>query len=117
MIVRHTKGDSGLWLWCPGCDEAHRVTVNQQGSWTWDGDVERPTISPSILVSGTQRAEGESFHRPRHAGAIAGGPTVCHSFVRDGRWEFLTDSTHVLAGQVVDVVSLPEWLATSEPAP
>ena len=32
--------------------------------------------------------------------------TVCHSFVTDGRIQFLADCTHALAGQTVD---LPEW--------
>ena len=27
----------------------------------------------------------------------------CHSFVRSGRIEFLSDSTHALAGQTVDL--------------
>lgn len=31
---------------------------------------------------------------------------VCHSFVTGGHIQFLGDSAHVLAGQMVD---LPEW--------
>jgi hypothetical protein len=31
---------------------------------------------------------------------------VCHSFVTDGRIQFLTDCTHAFAGRTVD---LPEW--------
>ncbi|MNJ76318.1 hypothetical protein D3C77_735750 [compost metagenome] len=34
---------------------------------------------------------------------------VCHSFVTDGRSQYLTDCTHALAGQTVD---LPEWEAS-----
>lgn len=33
----------------------------------------------------------------------------CHSFLRSGRWEFLSDSAHRLAGQTVDMVPLPDW--------
>jgi hypothetical protein len=33
---------------------------------------------------------------------------VCHSFVTDGRIQFLNDCTHPLAGQTVDI---PEWPA------
>ena len=33
-------------------------------------------------------------------------PYACHSFVTDGRIQFLTDSTHTLAGQTVP---LPAW--------
>ncbi len=94
MIVRHTPVDGSLWLWCPGCDDAHRIVVNRGDAWTWDGDAERPTIAPSLLVTSGP------------------GNPVCHSFVRAGRWEFLGDSTHELAGQTVDVVELPDWIAT-----
>ena len=31
---------------------------------------------------------------------------ICHSFVTDGRIQFLGDCTHKLAGQTVD---LPDW--------
>ncbi len=36
-----------------------------------------------------------------------GGQTVCHSFVRAGRIEFLHDSTHHLACQSVDLPEIP----------
>lgn len=61
------------------------------GPWAWNGDLTLPTLSPSILCRWTH---GEA-HEPR----------CCHSFVRNGRIEFLSDCTHALAGQTVD---LPE---------
>lgn len=33
----------------------------------------------------------------------------CHSFLRNGVWEFLGDSAHRLAGQRVPVEPLPDW--------
>lgn len=33
-------------------------------------------------------------------------PAVCHSFIRDGQIQFLSDCTHALAGQTVP---LPAW--------
>ena len=85
-----------LTLWCPGCRSGHTIVVDAPNGWTWDGDRERPTISPSILAHGVRRADG-TIYRPQ-----------CHSFVRAGRWEFLTDSEHDLAGQTVDVQPFPE---------
>lgn len=76
-------GDS-LWLFCPACKERHRISV-AKGGWTWDGNVEKPTISPSIMVSWRH---GDKEH-------------VCHSFVRNGVWEYLSDCTHDMAGQHV----------------
>lgn len=78
---------------CPGCGCLHRFTVEQPGDpkpspcWTWNGDWERPTFSPSLLYPGGPH--------PR-----------CHSFVRAGRIQFLSDSTHALAGQTVAML---EW--------
>lgn len=96
-----TTTDPGIFLlWCPGCAEVHQIWVPP---WTFDGNMGRPTVSPSILVGGKQWDPQYSFHNPRHLVA-PGQPKVCHSFVRDGRWEYLPDSTHVLAGQTVDGV-------------
>lgn len=88
---------------CPGCDDNHQVGV---GTWTWNGDLERPTFTPSVLVGGVQWDSSAPFHKPAHAAVPAGGQIVCHSFVTAGRIQYLGDSTHELAGQTVD---LPEW--------
>lgn len=95
-VLRSTEG-VGLLFWCPGCDMAHQVRVgNGPGPrWTWNGSADRPTFQPSILV----RYDGADA-------GVDGAPTaVCHSFVTDGRIQFLDDCTHALAGQVVP---LPE---------
>jgi hypothetical protein len=92
-------------IWCPGCSEAHMLTTNPAG-WTFNGDYDAPTFSPSVKVTGNERiTEGE------HAVLMAGGtvtprPRCCHSFIVAGRIQFLPDSTHTLAGQTVE---LPEW--------
>ncbi len=101
-----------LFLWCPACDDVHQIEVDKSRptSWEWDGNLDAPTISPSILVNGTQLEDGATFHRKNHRVA-AGERTVCHSFVRSGRWEFLGDCTHTFAGQTVEMVDLPEWVA------
>lgn len=61
--------------------------------WTWNGSLEKPTFQPSILV----KANYTSIDRL---------DDICHSFVVDGRIQFLGDCTHELAGQTVD---LPLW--------
>lgn len=81
-------GEASYWLWCPGCDEAVRIT----DAWRFDGNLEEPTFEPSILTRG-------------HS-------SVCHSFLRQGQWEFLSDSTHHLAGKKAPAVDLPNWLAS-----
>ena len=105
-----TAPGRSLWLWCPGCEDVHRISIDHADGWTWDGDEQAPTIEPSIKVTGKQQWAPEfGFHKPTHA--VTAGETIsCHSFVRFGQWQFLGDCTHHLAGQFAPVVPLPDWL-------
>jgi uncharacterized protein DUF6527 len=96
-----TAAGSGLWLWCPGCEDSHRIVVGTSDSWSWDGNEAAPTIAPSILVYS---------HKTFDADRNVVDTPQCHSFVRAGQWEFLADCTHALAGQTVPMVPLPDWL-------
>ncbi|RNL66226.1 ammonia monooxygenase [Nocardioides marmoriginsengisoli] len=92
---------------CPGCGTVHGVTVDAPNSWTWNGDLQRPTFEPSVLVHPHRTfvngdLDGDALTAPEN---ITMTP-LCHSFVRGGRIEFLGDCTHGLAGQTVD---LPPW--------
>lgn len=96
-----------IHFWCPGCDHVHGIVVDTPSSWTWNGDLERPTFDPSVLVHPHKTflnhdLEGDALVAPENVTTTP----LCHSFVRDGRIEFLGDSTHALAGQTVD---LPPW--------
>lgn len=103
-------GERFLLFWCPGCDEAHGPIVQRERPerplWTWNGDRERPTIAPSLLVRGTVPITDEEHARIMAGERIEPQPRVCHSFIRDGRIEYLGDCTHALAGQTVDI---PDW--------
>ncbi len=59
------------------------------GNWTWNGDTEKPTLKPSILSN-------------------QGPELVCHSFVNDGKIQFLGDCTHEFAGQTLDLLEV-DW--------
>ena len=108
--VLRVKPDA-IAMWCPGCDDVHRIPVGLPNGWTWDGDENTPTVSPSILVRAVQWDESSGFHRPNHQGVAVGAETRCHSFLRAGIWEFQGDCTHTLAGQHVPMVPLPDPLA------
>lgn len=62
----------------------------EQNGWEWNGDVDKPTLSPSILT----RAGSEQH------------PIVCHSYVRNGMIEFLNDCTHSYAGKTVELLEV-----------
>lgn len=117
--LRDSEGN-GLSFWCPGCKLAHRI---QHGAgagprWGWNGDVEKPTFTPSVLVTGRDftpkgEADYEAWYAagcPKNADGslhtFESADATCHSFVTDGRIQFLSDCTHALAGQTVD---LPDW--------
>ena len=109
MRAAQAEGDR-VHFWCPGCDDVHGIRYGD-GGWTWNGDLERPTFTPSVLIGGTQWAPSDGFYKPNHARVEPGQRTTCHSFVTDGRIQFLPDSTHSLAGQTVE---LPEWPYSKE---
>lgn len=92
-----------LMFRCPGCGEGHGVKTGPSG-WVFNGDGDRPTFSPSVLVTGVQRLTGEQLAAYRRGEPLpAPVPVVCHSFVTDGHIQFLSDCTHALAGQTVEL--------------
>jgi hypothetical protein len=76
--------------WCPGCEEMH-VLPWKRGGWTFNGDFERPTFTPSFKHSD-------------------GAGNVCHYILTDGVLDFCGDSTHALRGKV-PLPPLPAGLA------
>ena len=98
--IFHEHGDGGVCFWCPGCDHAHCVSSQ------WSIDRDTLTITPSVLAGGVQWPAAAAFYKPKHIGIPEGERTTCHSFITAGRIQFLSDSTHTLAGQTVD---LPLW--------
>lgn len=105
--------DNGLMFWCPGCNEAHQIKhgTGTGPRWGWNGDVEKPVFTPSVLVTGTQWPTDDEHARLMRGEHVAPRPMVCHSFVgcngaAPGQITFLGDCTHALAGKTVD---LPPW--------
>lgn len=156
--------------YCPGCLSRHDFTVEvfqkPDGTpyspwsdgrslpvWGWDGNLESPTFTPSMLAYFTvhlcpeeyvhveECAQEECSHgghglawrladgsiysykidevKPEDATEIhiTHLPHIvepafgnCHSFLRNGQWEFLGDSAHHLANQKVPMIPLPDWI-------
>lgn len=110
--VRVNNGAGDFYAWridCPGCGGSHLFTAG----WSFNGNPDRPTFTPSMLErSGhyiPEHKAGEScwctWNREHPDDPAPFTCYVCHSFVTDGRIQFLSDCTHSLAGRAVD---LPE---------
>lgn len=98
-------GNTYVRIHCPGCDSAHMVRVAGPGGmgagpkWDFNDNFDMPTIAPSILVTYPANPDADDdFAEWRQE-------RKCHSYVRNGRIEFLSDCTHALASKTVD---LPE---------
>jgi len=84
------QSDGMVMFWCVGCGFAHAVPTKGSIAWGFNGDTRLPTITPSILIN---RSPDGNIKR-------------CHSFVRDGKQQYLADCDHSLAGKTVDI---PDW--------
>lgn len=113
-VLRSAEG-GGLLFWCPGCKCAHGIQTGAGPGprWGWNGNAEKPTFTPSVLVRSGHYVPGHekgdcwcTYYAEHPEEERDFECTVCHSFVTDGRIQFLGDCTHSLAGQTVD---LPEW--------
>lgn len=83
--------------WCPACKAMHDIAVEQPfangASWSFNGDGDRPTFSPSVNCSWGPFPDGRIER--------------CHYFVKAGKIQYCGDCTHSLAGQTVDLPDVP----------
>lgn len=99
-------GENHVAFQCPGCGQDHCLPTAGANAWSFNGDMERPTLSPSILAKGLRVKLGPDgkwngeFELEQDGNPL---PNLCHSFVTDGRIQFLSDCNHSLAGQTVDL--------------
>lgn len=91
-VYPYKSGDEiALWaFYCPGCKYDHALAIRQyqeggNPQWNFNGDVDKPTFSPSLLVFG-----GDPDRR-------------CHTFIKKGQIQFLDDCFHELKGQTVEI--------------
>jgi hypothetical protein len=100
---------TGRWLhWCPGCEETHQLP----DSWTFDGNIEKPTFTPSFKHSGMRTVTVDGKWTGEWVQDANGScvPFVCHYILTAGVLNFCSDSTHTLAGKAILLPPLPAWL-------
>ena len=80
--------DGMLLFWCKGCSSYHGIYTdkNKPVYWEFNGDYDKPTFTPSVLVTNPQGLR-------------------CHRFIRDGKIQYLNDCNHDLAGKTIDLES------------
>lgn len=95
-VCEKVDDGTGHWLLmirCPGCGYSHGLRVlngakapeDNLPHWWWNGDLVKPTFQPSLLC---HRSTAE---------------LRCHSWIKDGKIMFLSDSHHALKNQTVDL--------------
>lgn len=116
MKLQEISNVPGTWVfYCPGCKQVHQIISSGEGrpNWDFNGNKEFPTFRPSLLVRG-------GHHDPNHKGPECWctyneknkekpapfSCNRCHSFITDGKIQFLDDCSHELRGKTVDI---PEW--------
>lgn len=90
MYVRDNIYEDGIYLhWCPGCGQLHPINTEKKNAygaiWSYDGNHESPTFSPSINLVGR-----------------------CHYFITAGNIIYCADSKHKLSGQTIPLPDIPE---------
>ena len=89
MQIDKVNEETGWYFFCPGCNTHHSTKKR----WTFNGNLEFPTITPSFHTRYTKTGEQLPYK-------------VCHLFVTDGKIIYLNDSTHKFSGQTIEMVDL-----------
>lgn len=100
------RADGAYTHWCPGCLEMHRLP----DSWSFNGNVNQPTFTPSFRHSGIRRVfvNGEwtgDWLKDAQGNPI---PFICHYILTNGILNFCGDCTHQLSSKAVPLPLLPE---------
>ena len=61
--------------------------------WTWNGSIDKPTLKPSV------RTKTKKF--------------LCHSFITDGKVQFLGDCTHEFADKTMELLEVDDFFSES----
>lgn len=99
-ILHRVQNSTIVLFYCPGCEEGHQIDT---AKWEFNNDFEKPTFSPSYLtwLDPNPKADPKYDRKGKFRNGFR-----CHSYIKNGMIEFLSDCSHKLAGQTVKI---PEW--------
>lgn len=76
--------------WCNGCGYEHAFALKSEGgNHEFNMDLDNPTVSPSLLQNFTPGK-------------------LCHSFIKNGKIQYLSDCEHCLKGQTIELPEYPK---------
>lgn len=87
-IKVHPSDPTMFMFWDIGLNEPNAFYIQPGRGWSWNGDYEKPTVHPSVLLT-----------RP---------DVRSHLFIWEGQLRYCADCSHELAGKTVDMVDFPE---------
>lgn len=96
--LRSVQG--GIAHWCPACEEMHVVYTSK--GWSFDGNLEAPTVTPSLSIT----YNGPDAGTIRESGQRAPF-ACCHYNITAGSLIYQADSTHPFANRTVPLPELP----------
>ena len=94
------EGTEYVTFRCPGCLNTHVLPITGSKAWGFNGNLESPTLTPSILC--------RYYAFDPETEQCSALESVCHSFVKDGQIQFLDDCSHTLKGKTVEIPSEKE---------
>lgn len=107
------KTERGYAHWCQACKEMHPLP----SSWTFNGNVDCPTFSPSFKHEGLKTVKDENGKWTGEWVLDANGngiPEICHYILTDGIVHYCGDCTHDFKNRSVPIAELPEGYTDDE---
>ena len=89
--------------WQIECPASQCIEIPRDGRWTFNGDFENPTFSPSINETRGKAGQTQAEFKADP------NPWRNHVFIRDGYIQYLSDCTHELAGMTVQIKPLDDY--------
>jgi hypothetical protein len=114
IIAKMRNTTQGFSWWCPACEQGHPLPSKY--GWTFDGNLEAPTFTPSFKHTGKQPINVDGvwtgeWVRDKDGKAV---DWCCHYIITAGQVAYCSDCTHSLAGKTILMPDLPPHLRDIE---
>lgn len=104
-ILRRAEGH--YFHWCPACEEMHPLP----DSWTFNGNVDKPTFTPSFKQMGKRTVNVNGRWTGDWVRDANGNPVdgTCHYIITNGLIQFCSDSWHKRS-DIIAMPNIPDFL-------